>query len=150
MTKNHVENIFVAPPVKKIGFFSRLPDQGASLPMEIFRAREGIPEKKGGKRVTVKEIRESLIAQLQAKGADLAHFQSLVEDYCFYWKKEREMQKDIREKGLRFSSVSSRGIPFERENPSIKNAVIYNKQKLLILRELGLTTENCTPPEEEL
>lgn len=99
---------------------------------------------------TAKTIKESLIKQLKDKGADVDHFTNLIEDYIWYWKQEREMQKDIKERGRTYISLSAAGKKFEKDNPSVKNATLYNKQKLSILKELSLNTDNVISDEDEL
>lgn len=91
--------------------------------------------------ISQKRVRESLIKQLEAKGAKVDCFLDLVESYMFYTKKEREMQKDINDRGLSFLATSSTGKEYMKDNPSIKNAVMYNKQRLAILDKLGLSIE---------
>lgn len=91
--------------------------------------------------VTLKALRESLIEQLKAKGADVDCYIDLVDAYMFYTKKERAMQADINKRKLSFKAVSSTGKSYEKDNPSVKNAVLYNKQRLAILNQLGLSIE---------
>ena len=89
--------------------------------------------------VTIKQVRESLIEQLEAKGADVNCLIDLVDTYIFYTKKERKMQADINKRGLHYEAISSTGKVYEKDNPSIKNSVLYNKQRLAILNQLGLS-----------
>lgn len=96
-----------------------------------------------------KKIKESLIKQIEAKGANVEHFLSLVDDYVWYWTQEKEMQKDIKKKGHTYPALSASGKEYEKENPSVKNALMYNKQKLAILKELGLTTENVMSDDDD-
>lgn len=91
---------------------------------------------------SAKSIKESLIKQLENKGADVDHFLSLVDDYIWYFEEEKAMQKDIKIRGHSYKTKSSSGYPISKENPSVKNALMYNKQKLAILKQLGLTIEN--------
>lgn len=91
---------------------------------------------------SAKGIKESLIEQLIKKDANIEHFSSLIDDYIWYWKEEKAMQKDIKERGRTYKAISAAGKEYEKDNPSVKNAVLYNKQKLAILKELGLTTDN--------
>jgi hypothetical protein len=133
----------VIPPGKKSSFLKRLRYRSPPSTKELFRARE---EFLGGRRrkmavISQKRVRESLIKQLEAKGAKVDCFLDLVESYMFYTKKEREMQKDINARGLSFEATSSTGKAYMKDNPSIKNAVMYNKQRLAILDKLGLTIE---------
>ncbi|SKA99817.1 Phage terminase, small subunit [Caloramator quimbayensis] len=99
---------------------------------------------------SAKKIRESLIKQLQDKGANVEHFISLIDDYCWYWEQEKAMQKDIKKRGYVYNAISASGKEYEKENPSVKNALMYNKQKLSILKELGLTTDNVVSDDDEL
>jgi hypothetical protein len=99
---------------------------------------------------TQESIKKSLIEQLRAKGANVAHFMSLIDDYIFYYQQEKKMQADIRKNGRTVEAVSAKGVIYDRDNPAIKDAVLYNKQKLAILNELGLKTDACTPKEDEL
>lgn len=92
---------------------------------------------------SARKIKDSLIKQLKEKGANVEHFLGLIDDYIWYFNQEKAMQKDIKERGFRFKTTSSAGYEIEKENSSVKNAVAYNKQKLAILKELQLTTNNC-------
>lgn len=94
------------------------------------------------KPISITKVRKSLIDQLEAKNAKVDCFVDLIDSYIYYTKKEREMQADIDERGLFFDAVSSAGKEYVKDNPSIKNAVIYNKQRLAIIKELGLTIES--------
>jgi len=98
---------------------------------------------------SVKKIRESLIKQLQDKGANVEHFLSLIDDYCWYWEQEKAMQKDIKKRGRTYKAISAAGKEYEKENPSVKNALLYNKQKLAILKELELTTDNVISDDDD-
>lgn len=88
-------------------------------------------------------IRESLEAQLREKGADVAVYQSLLDDYMRYWRMEKDLQADIKHRGVNATYTSAAGKEYEKQNPSIAAALQCNKQKLLILDKLGLTTSNC-------
>ena len=88
-----------------------------------------------------KEVRDALMQQLRAKGADAAHFESLVDDYMAYFGMVRKLRADIRRRGLTYTSVSSTGKEYEKDNPSVKLLPTYTQAMLRILRELGLTTD---------
>lgn len=96
-----------------------------------------------------KKIKESLIKQLEEKRANTEYFLKLVDDYIWYFNQEKAMQKDIKDRGFSFKTVSSSGYEIEKENPSIKNAIMYNKQKLAILKQLNLTTNNVSSDEDD-
>lgn len=98
---------------------------------------------------SVKKIKDSLIKQLRDKGANVEHFKSLIDDYIWYWKEEQSMQKDIKVRGRTYTAISAAGKEYEKDNPSVKNAMLYNKQKLAILKELELTTDNVISDDGE-
>lgn len=89
------------------------------------------------------DIKESLLAQLKAKGADVAHFISLVDDYMFLYDQVQRMKKDIKRLGLVYEAVSAAGKSYEKENPAVKQIILYNRQMLAILKELELSTEEA-------
>lgn len=97
---------------------------------------------------TKKDIRESLEQQLKDSGADVAHFQSLLDDYIFFYTMQKRMQADIRKRGLEIEATSATGKKYVKENPSVKQAAMYNQRMMAILKELGLTTGNCRPQSD--
>lgn len=95
-----------------------------------------------------RDIRNSLERQLQDKGADVIHFQALLDDYIFFYSMLKKMKTDIRKRGLEVEAVSSTGKIYTKENPSVKQAAMYSQRMMAILKDLGLTTESCRPPED--
>ena len=91
--------------------------------------------------INKKDLQASLTKQLADKGAGVTHFEDLIADYIFYWQQEKKMQADVKKRGLFFETMSAVGNPITKENPSVKQAMMYNKQKLSILKELGLSTD---------
>lgn len=87
-----------------------------------------------------KTIKASLIEQLVKKGANVAHFTNLVEDYMSYFELKEKLLKDIRTKGTTYKAISSTGKEYEKDNPALKLLPQYTRQMLSILKELGLTT----------
>lgn len=90
---------------------------------------------------SVSKIKESLMEQLKAKGADVELYRGMIEDYCWFWKQERAMQTDIRKRGRSYTAVSAAGKEYEKENPSVKNALLYSRQMVAILSALDLNTK---------
>lgn len=88
------------------------------------------------------EIKKSLIKQLENKSANVDYFLGLIDDYIWYFEQEQEMQDDIKARGRHYKAKSASGYLIDKENESLKNAVTFNKQKLAILKQLGLTTDN--------
>lgn len=94
------------------------------------------------KKITKSQIKTSLLGQLTALGADVEHFQSLVNDYCELWEIKEALAADIKTRGVVYKDVSSTGVQMMKNNPSIKEIVGVDRQMLAILKELGLTTSN--------
>lgn len=90
---------------------------------------------------SAKEIRESLIQQLQAKGADVPLYCSKIDEYMWLHQQFKQMQSDIRERGRTYTTISAAGKEYEKENPSVKNALLYSRQMVAILGALGLDTK---------
>lgn len=97
--------------------------------------------------MTASDVRASLQRQLQERGAETPYFLALIDDYMFYYQQEKKMQAAVK-KGLTVKAKSAAGKEYDKENPAIKAAALYSKQKLAILRELGLTTDTVPPVDE--
>lgn len=95
------------------------------------------------------KIKKSLLEQLKIKSADVDLYRSLIDDYCWLWKQEREMQNDIKTRGRTYTAASAAGKDYEKDNPSVKNALLYNRQMVAILAALGLSTETVIPPDAD-
>lgn len=101
------------------------------------------------KNITLKKIKESLVEQLDKKGAKTAVFLALVDDYLKFEERERDYRKDIDENGYVYQAVSAQGKTYDKENPSVKAEIMCSKQKLSILNQLGLTTDNILNEEDD-
>ena len=93
------------------------------------------------------KIKKSLIKQLEMKGADVTLYRALIDDYMWFHQQFRQMQADIKKRGRTYTAVSAAGKEYEKENPSVKNALLYNKQMVAILAALGLSTETVVTPD---
>lgn len=100
-------------------------------------------------RTKLSEIRRSLIEQLERKGANIDCYVDLIDSFIFYTNLERKMQADIRKNGLSYPAVSSTGKEYIKDNPSVKNAVMYNKQRLAILSQMGLSIDKIESETED-
>lgn len=99
----------------------------------------------------MEKIRDTLMQQLENKGADNPHFINLVDTYMFYTEQIEEMKKDIIQNGFTVNYISNRGKDSEKENPCVKNIVMFDKIRLSILKDLGITTkEIASNVEDEL
>ena len=87
-----------------------------------------------------RDVKESLVEQLKAKGADVALYRALIEDFMWYFQQEKQMQADIRKNGRTYLTTSAAGKTYEKENPCVKNALLYSRQMVTILGALGLET----------
>ena len=94
-----------------------------------------------------KEVKESLIKQLQAKSADVTLYRALIADYMWFYRQFPQMQADIRKRGRTYTTVSAAGKDYEKNNPSVEDALKYSKQMVTILTALGLSTETVVPPD---
>lgn len=97
-----------------------------------------------------KEIESSLLSQLQKKGADEAHFLDLVKDYMAMFEIKEKLEKDIKKRGISYTEPSaSKGIEISKQNPSVKDLIMVNRQMLAILDRLQITTEKTIGGEYE-
>ena len=97
-----------------------------------------------------KAIRESLMTQLRAKGADVSHFEGLVDDYVEYFRLVKKMKADIKKRGLSYTATSAAGKEYEKDNPNVKLLPQYTRAMLTILKDLGLTTDKVAEEDIEL
>ncbi|HHX79955.1 MAG TPA: P27 family phage terminase small subunit [Acholeplasmataceae bacterium] len=89
-----------------------------------------------------KEIKNSLIEQLAMLGATAEHYIDLINDYMGLWDVKTALMADIKKRGVTYKDFSSVGIEMQKNNPSVKELVMVNRQMLSILKELGLSTAN--------
>lgn len=96
---------------------------------------------------TKQKIKDSLIKQLQVKGAKVAHFENLIDDYLFMFDTKNKLQKDIKKRGVSYETTSANGFKITKQNQSVKDLVAVEKQMIALLKELGLTTDAPTGEE---
>lgn len=96
---------------------------------------------------TKQKIKDSLIKQLQVKGAKVAHFENLIDDYLFLFDTKNKLQKDIKKRGVSYETTSANGFKITKQNQSVKDLVAVEKQMVALLKELGLTTDAPTGEE---
>lgn len=87
------------------------------------------------------DIRNALVKQLEAKKAKTPYFLALVDDYIFLHNRVQKMKTSIRKEGAEYEAVSAAGKTYMKENPAVKNIILYNRQMLAILKEMGLSTD---------
>ena len=86
-------------------------------------------------------IEESLLEQLEMKGADMDHFVDLVRDYMSLWDVKNDLLEDIKKRGVMYRDFSSVGIEMMKNNPSVRELVGINRQMLSILKDLDINTK---------
>ncbi len=96
------------------------------------------------KKPTKAQIKESLIKQLETKGANVAHFIDLIYDYLELYETKKKLQTDIKKRGVSYKTTSASGYEIIKQNQSVKDVVAVEKQMLSILKEMGLTTDAPT------
>lgn len=87
------------------------------------------------------DVRQSLVEQLKTKGADVALYRDLINQYIWFRRQLAAMRTDISKKGRVYTTISAQGKKYEKNNPSVKDALMYSKQMVSILDALGLSTE---------
>lgn len=87
------------------------------------------------------QVRDSLVEQLILKGADIDVFVDMVDKYMELWAIDQMLADDIEDRGVMFHDVSAAGHEMMKNNPSVKEKVMVNRQMLQILQQLNITTE---------
>lgn len=95
------------------------------------------------------DIQKSLLEQLAMKGASLEHYEDLISDYMDMWDTKNALTKDIKSRGVVFQDVSAAGHMMMKNNPSVKELVMVNRQMLSILKELKLSTDDAAVGGED-
>lgn len=88
--------------------------------------------------MTKKQMEESLNKQLKLQGKTSDFYKDLVQDYLYYWTLKKQLIKDIKEKGIRYSAVNGNGIKVEKPNESVVNLQKTTATMLKILSDLNL------------
>jgi len=99
-------------------------------------------------RTSKTSIRESLLAQLEAKGANVDHVIDLVKDYMSLWDVKNKLLKDIKTRGVMYTDYSSVGVEMQKNNPSVRELTGINRQMLAILKELDINTHTVRSPDD--
>lgn len=100
-------------------------------------------EKKG-------DILKSLKEQLRKKQADISVFSDLLDDYMALYDIKKKLRADIKKRGVSYETQSASGkATIIKQNQSVKDLVAVNKQMLMILEKLGLTTEKTIKDDDD-
>ena len=96
------------------------------------------------------DILESLVSQLERKEADISCFLDLLDDYMALYDIKKKLKADIKKRGVSYETTSASGkATIVKQNQSVKDLVAVNKQMLMILDKLGLTTEKTIKDEDD-
>lgn len=96
------------------------------------------------KKPTRGEVQESLMQQLAQKGAAFSCYEDLIFDYMTLWDTKKKLATDIKKRGVVYEDYSSVGVKMMKNNPSVKEIVMVNRQMMAILKELGLNAGAAT------
>lgn len=85
-----------------------------------------------------KQIRESLLEQLENQGKTAEFYTDLVDDYVSYWKLKKKLIADINKNGIRYRAVNGNGVMSDKANESVVNLQKTTATMLKILSDLNL------------
>lgn len=77
------------------------------------------------------------------KGADIYLFKDQIDDYMTMWDLKEKLKEDVEKNGLRLNYKTASGGQAEKDNPSIKQIPLINKQMLMLLKQLEVSTDNA-------
>ena len=119
------------------------------LLLRVSRACTRARKWKGGDKVARKKsqnlrkkIKKTLTEQLRSKGADVAFYADLVDDYMALWDLKEMLIRDIEETGLR--------TPDGKDSSSPKQLPIVNRQMLATLKAMKLSTDEIVTSGSDL
>lgn len=96
------------------------------------------------------DILKSLQDQLRKKQADISAFNDLLDDYMAMYDIKKKLKTDIKKRGVSFETRSASGqATIVKQNQSVKDLVAVNKQMLMILDKLGLTTKETIKGDDD-
>lgn len=87
--------------------------------------------------------------QLEAKDADIDMFNDQINDYMTMWDLKEQLKDDIKEHGLRMKYLTANGGYAEKDNPSVKQLPLINKQMLMLIKQLDISTDKVVKDGEE-
>lgn len=119
------------------------------MPRARERFFEGDFMGKENKKVNKNDIRNSLLNQLAKKGANIAVFRDLIDDYITLYDIKKKCSSDIKKRGVTFEEKNCKGELVQKENPSVKNLINTNKQMLSIIDKLKLDPNSISPEEDK-
>ena len=76
-------------------------------------------------------------------------FNDQINDYMTMWDLKEQLKDDIKEHGLRMKYLTANGGYAEKDNPSVKQLPLINKQMLMLLKQLDISTEKVVKDGED-
>lgn len=92
-------------------------------------------------------VEKSLMDQLWRQGADIDAFRDLVYDYLKFWSIKDKLQRDVAQRGVSYLEAPANrpdAPPIWKQNPSVKDLVMINKQMLSVLAQLNLNPKTVS------
>lgn len=90
------------------------------------------------KQETAADVRESMIGQLEAIGANVSLYRSIIDEYMAYFAALRKYKADLRKRGYHIT-VITKGDESEVPNPSADKMVKCSDAMRKIEKQLGLS-----------
>lgn len=100
-------------------------------------------------KISKKAVIESLKEQLRNKNALCPAFEDLVDNYGKLWDIKEKLTRDIKKRGVVFKDYSSVGVEIQKNNPSTKELLGVNRQMLMILEKLNLSTKEIELEDDD-
>ena len=97
-----------------------------------------------------KQVKSSIIDQLERSGNNTEYYLSLVEDYMNMYVTKEMCTADIAERGLNITSTGSTGQLITKKNDSIDCLLRTNQQMIKLLRTLGIKPDADYCDDEEM
>lgn len=85
-----------------------------------------------------RELKNSLLNNLKSRGLDCALYQDKVAEYMDFWSLHRELQRDIKERGMVVWDDRNRS----SENRSISLDIQVSRQMLALFNAMGFKPED--------
>ena len=76
-------------------------------------------------------------------------FNDQINDYMTMWDLKEQLKDDIKEHGLRKNYLTANGGYSEKDNQSVKQLPLINKQMLMLLKQLDISTEKVVKDGED-
>ena len=76
-------------------------------------------------------------------------FNDQINDYMTMWDLKEKLKDDIEEHGLRMKYLTANGGYAEKDNPSVKQLPMINKQMLMLLKQLDISTDKVAKDGED-